>query len=817
MIGIGATVGSGVFVLTGQIALCDAGAATVLSWVVAGVACMLSGFSYMEMSALVPSHGSTYAYAYHALGELPAYVAGFLLTLEYGVSSAAVAASWGIKLEEWLAGLFETSTFAGSDFKWIASPYGSIGGIAMMSLCVLILLCGSEMGKTAINVFTMAKISLVVFMIIVGFTAFDAANLTPFITPTATPPDVCLKTTESYGAFGIVAGATSSFFGYIGFDEVCCMASEVHNPARTLPLAVVGIVIGTMVLSGLASLSLTAMANPPLAPAEDAESYFASSFVWAYEQVGYGWAAEIISVGELITLTVVVLVGFVAQPRLQYAMAEDGLLPSIFAHVTEKGNLFWGTLLGGVMAVIIAGWVPFSYITDLISAGCLLSFQLTNTACVFVHADPTMAVEITTSAYDQVVLALEAEEGTIEDLTLDTLTRTASQDPGSGVFDRPVAGRSFSSSSSRRAGGSQSGYGAAETSEDAAFAGEGAPRQSRSGSARSREASDADDEGGVSEDEGYAPLRHADAEVLTIHVPTRSAWASATVRTLAVCFHVFALAAALISKPLLSRTVTLETRDEAERALHHTLVALTIATTLLAIACASLVCGFAWGWEALGNGGGGCSFWTDLPLVAVETIKDLGRCFAQFGGCCAACCCTSAVAAEAAAAAASAPGATRPSSLSAALMAEAHEGRSTAEADAGAPSGAAADVVPVAGGDAPRFVTPGGPLLPLIGSGFNWFLLAQLRWASMGLLVAYVAIAVLTYFVFGCVCAGTCVCAPPLRLRLRLASLLTQRPPATSLRSTPRCATSAAGTGAPCRERVHQWALARTSGRSTKS
>ena len=82
MIGIGATVGSGVFVLTGQIALCDAGSATALSWIVAGVACMLSGFSYMELSALVPSHGSTYAYSYHALGELPAYIAGFLLTLE---------------------------------------------------------------------------------------------------------------------------------------------------------------------------------------------------------------------------------------------------------------------------------------------------------------------------------------------------------------------------------------------------------------------------------------------------------------------------------------------------------------------------------------------------------------------------------------------------------------------------------------------------------------------------------------------------------------------------------------------------------------
>jgi hypothetical protein len=457
-------------------------------------------------------------------------------------------------------------------------------------------------------------------------------------------------------------------------------------------------------------------------------------------------------------------------------MAEDGLLPSIFAHVTPKGNLFWGTLLGGVMAVIIAGWVPFSYITDLISAGCLLSFQLTNTACVFVHADPTMAVEITTSAYDEVVTALEAEEGSVADLTLGTLTRAAAQNPGSGVFDRPAAGRRFVGGSGR--GGGRGWYGAAESSEDASI-GEGAASGSeaeaaaavgvhsrRASSARSREASDADDEGGASDDEGYAPSRRLEAEVLTIHVPTRGAWASATVRTLAVCFHAFAFAAALLSKPLLSRSVTLETRDDAERALHHTLVALTLATTLLAVACASLVCGFAWGWEALGNGGGGCGFWTDLPVAAVEAVKDCARSFAQCGGCCAACCCTSAAAAEAAAAAASARGATRPSSLSAALMAEANEGRTAVDA-ANAASGAAADVVPIAGGDAPRFITPGGPLLPLIGSGFNWFLLAQLRWASMGLLVAYVAIAVLTYFVFGCVGAGAGACAGGALIRVR--------------------------------------------------
>ena len=272
----------------------------------------------------------------------------------------------------------------------------------------------------------------------------------------------------------------------------------------------------------------------------------------------YGWAADIVAVGELITLTVVVLVGFVAQPRLQFAMAEDGLLPSIFARVTKSGNLFWGTLIGGLFAIIIAGWVPFSYITDLISAGCLLSFQLTNTACALVHADPTMTVEITTESYDAVVAALEEEEGGIEDLTLDSLKAVAAQNPGSGVFDRKAdGGGSFKSVSVSGAavlgmGGSGGGYGATGGEES-------------DGTLYEPRASDADDEGG---DDVSA---HADsfsndavdsAEVVMIHVPKRSYCASTAVRTLTLLFHFCALTAALCSKPLVSGSVKLNTGDD---------------------------------------------------------------------------------------------------------------------------------------------------------------------------------------------------------------------------------------------------------------
>ncbi|KDO18322.1 hypothetical protein SPRG_16285 [Saprolegnia parasitica CBS 223.65] len=386
LIGVGSTVGSGVFATTGDIISQTAGAAAFLSWLIAGFSCILNGFAYMEMSSLVPSSGSTYAYSYYGLGELPAVVAGWLLTLEYGICSAGVARSWADKVHEWVKeGLPEGSTSA----NWLNDSHASFLGALCMAVCVAIVLVGIKFGKHFINVVTTIKVSVVLFIIIVGFIATQPENFTPFVPPVV---PATADSAAQFGVQGVMLGASQAFFGYTGFDEVCCMAAEAKNPRKTVPRAVIGVILGTMFLSSFASLALSGMmpydANPPNG------FYFSAGFQYQ----GYNWAGTIVHIGEVCTMPIVVLVGFLAQPRVLYAMAVDGLCPPIFGKVDKKGNLFWNTLITGVFFTIIALLVPFDYLWNLVSLGILVGFNMTNSALILVRtreSAPTIAYKLT--------------------------------------------------------------------------------------------------------------------------------------------------------------------------------------------------------------------------------------------------------------------------------------------------------------------------------------------------------------------------------------------------------------------------------------
>lgn len=373
MIGIGGTVGSGVFATAGLIARVYAGPAAVLSWLVAGVGCLLSGFSFMELSCLLPSAGSTYAYAYHALGELPALCAGFLLTLEYGVSSAGGARSWSDKFTNWL----ETELNVRGP-EWMKPPDSTLDLYAglLMAACVSVVLCGMQAGKVLVNVVTMTKISVVLFIIVLGLVHFDAANVTPFVPPASTD---AATGQAVFGWPGVFLGASASFFGYIGYDEVCCLAGEAKDPTRTIPRAVVWTIAGAALLSTLATLALVGM--QPYTAIDTGES-----FGKAFASVGWPWAATIVTTGEVLTMPITTFIGFLAQPRVQYAMATDGLLPHVFARVDANGNLFYGTLFSGVAVTAIAVAVPFHVLWSFISLGILVAFNLTNASLLLVRA-----------------------------------------------------------------------------------------------------------------------------------------------------------------------------------------------------------------------------------------------------------------------------------------------------------------------------------------------------------------------------------------------------------------------------------------------
>lgn len=367
-IGIGSTVGSGIFATSGVIISKTAGPAAVISWMIGGFVCCINAFAYMELTTRVPSSGSTYAYAYHAMGELPAVIGAWLITLEYGVSGAGVARSWAEKMEKWLS-----EQISGTDFHFLNLKYANIFAASIQAICVLILLMGIRFGKRFVNTMTVIKVAVVLFIIIAGFAAMSVSNLSPFVPPRhmnqADPPVM------AFGVQGIISGASQAFFGYIGFDEVCCLAAEAKNPKKTMPLAVIGVVLGTMFLSAFASFALAGMV-----PAEQADE-----FAHGFNAVGWPWAAQIVRFGECITMPVVVLISFLAQPRVNYALACDGLMPKIFAKVDDKGNLFVNTLLTGIFFTIMAFVVPFITLWDVVSFGILLSLIMSNAALMMVR------------------------------------------------------------------------------------------------------------------------------------------------------------------------------------------------------------------------------------------------------------------------------------------------------------------------------------------------------------------------------------------------------------------------------------------------
>ncbi|RLN05862.1 hypothetical protein BBJ28_00010334 [Nothophytophthora sp. Chile5] len=367
-IGIGGTIGSGIFSTAGSIISETAGPAAVVSWLVGGVVCCLNALAYMELSTRIPSSGSTYAYAYHTIGELPAVVAAWLLTLEYAVSGAGVARSWGDKVEEWLL-----LDYPDKDFHWLNLQSANILGGLIQFLSMVVLLVGVRFGKAFVNTVTIVKVCVVFFIIIAGFAALDPDNLSPFI-----PARAELDGAMTFGSQGVITGASQAFFGYVGFDEVCCLAGETKNPKKIMPTAVMAVVIGTMVLSSLCSLVLAGMV-----PYLDA-----GSFGDGFEGHGWNWAGTIVRAGEVVTMPVVALVGFLAQPRLNYALACDGLMPRIFAEVDAKGNLFKNTLITGLFFTVIAFVVPFDTLWDIVNFGVMMSFIIANVSLVLVRMKP---------------------------------------------------------------------------------------------------------------------------------------------------------------------------------------------------------------------------------------------------------------------------------------------------------------------------------------------------------------------------------------------------------------------------------------------
>jgi APA family basic amino acid/polyamine antiporter len=382
-LGVGAIIGTGIFVLTGVAAHDKTGPALMLSFVVAGLACIFAALCYAEFASMVPVAGSAYTYAYATLGELMAWIIGWDLILEYAVASSTVAHGWSHYFQDFIK-------IFGVEFPMMFSnaPYDIVGGhlkamgplfdlpAVMITIAITAILVKGIKESTTFNaVMVIIKLAVVMFVIIVGCKYINYENWVPFAPYGYSGisffgvPVLGSKPGSNGEPLGMLAGASTIFFAYIGFDAVSNQSEEAINPKRDVPIGIIASLILCTVLYIAVSAVITGMVKYDKinidAPISD-----------AFGQVGLPWAKYLISLGALTGITSVLLVMMLSQPRIFLAMARDGLVPpAFFSAIHPKFQTPWkSTILIGICVSLMAGLLPLRILAELVNIGTLFAF-----------------------------------------------------------------------------------------------------------------------------------------------------------------------------------------------------------------------------------------------------------------------------------------------------------------------------------------------------------------------------------------------------------------------------------------------------------
>ncbi|WP_175634124.1 amino acid permease [Pedobacter ghigonis] len=373
LIGVGLTLGAGLFSITGLAAANHSGPAVTLSFVIAALGCGFAALCYAEFASMIPVAGSAYTYSYATMGELFAWIIGWDLVLEYSVGCATVAISWSQYLTKFLASLhiylpaqltlspFETAKLADG-----ATVHGiiNIPAALVVVLMTAILIRGTKGSAIVNGIIVFLKVGVVLVFIALGWQYIDPANYHPYIP----------QNTGTFGQFGwsgILRGAGLVFFVFIGFDAVAASAQETKNPARDLPIGIIGSLVVCTVLFGLFGHVMTGLAN---------YKEFANSgapVAIAIEKTPYAWLSQAIILAILIGYTSVILIDLMAQSRMFYSISKDGLLPKMFSDVHTKFKTpYKSNIILCVFIGLFAAFVPMNVVGEMTSIGTLLAFLM---------------------------------------------------------------------------------------------------------------------------------------------------------------------------------------------------------------------------------------------------------------------------------------------------------------------------------------------------------------------------------------------------------------------------------------------------------
>lgn len=367
MLGVGAIIGTGIFILPGTVAASHSGPAIIYSFILAAIVCAFAGMCYSEFASAIPVAGSAYTYGYVVFGELIAWLVGWALLLEYGLAVASVATGWSSYLNSLLAG-FNLAIPHAISGPWNPSngTYINIPAIAIVLVIALLLTIGIRESTKINTIMVFVKVGVILLFIGVGIFYVEPVNWQPFM---------------PFGVSGVLTGTSLVIFAYLGFDAVSSAAEEVINPRRNMPIGIIGSLVICSLLYVTVSLVLTGIVPYTNLNVTDPVSF-------ALQVIHQDWVAGIISLGAVIGMMTVILVMLYGGTRVLYALGRDGLLPKSMYELNKKYKTpIKNTWIFSILVALCAGFIPLSELAELVSTGTLVAFIIVSIGVIYLRKD----------------------------------------------------------------------------------------------------------------------------------------------------------------------------------------------------------------------------------------------------------------------------------------------------------------------------------------------------------------------------------------------------------------------------------------------